>query len=402
MPFTLFNKPSPHTLTFLLSLILTTNALSLFLDPTEPLRLAVGSYVNYTWETFDTDSGWSFFRVRLRLSTSTTHLGPTNFAHHGDEIRKANLSLAPPLDDGSYVLSAFLISSDPGGQPNGEVFLADSESFEIFHSETVAPSSTTTESPTSTSTSQLFTSIFQSPTFISTDSQSFTPISHPSSIRILEPSTSVLSTPNSSTLMFQIPTTVSTTTSSTQAKPSQTAIIAGSVCGGIIFLLVLLFLLIRWHRRRQNMLINRPRGPQRSSSDYTTGEFGILHVLTLLNNCSSAPLDELDINQWQTPSTASTFVSTTSSQSLLGNNPTQRQLHLKNELMERVSELERAMSQQAVTTAAENARLRAEVEWLRENQESDWARGLTDELPPSYPDIVSPSYLDIMQSNRTR
>ncbi|KAJ7587915.1 hypothetical protein C8J56DRAFT_1164605 [Mycena floridula] len=377
MPFTLFNKPSPHTLTFLLSLILTTNALSLFLDPTEPLRLAVGSYVNYTWETFDTDSGWSFFRVRLRLSTSTTHLGPTNFAHHGDEIRKANLSLAPPLDDGSYVLSAFLISSDPGGQPNGEVFLADSESFEIFHSETVSPSSTTTESPTSTSTSQSFTSIFQSPTFISTDLQSFTPISHPSSIRILEPSTSVLSTPNSSTLMFQVPTTVSTTTSSIQAKPSQTAIIAGSVCGGIIFLLVLLFLLIRWHRRRQNMLINRPGGPQRSSSDYTT-----------------APLDELDINQWQTPSTPSTFVSTTSSQSLLGNNPTQRQLQLKNELMERVSELERAMSQQAVTTAAENARLRAEVEWLRENQESDWARGLTDELPPSY--------LDIMQSNRTR
>ncbi|KAJ7587931.1 hypothetical protein C8J56DRAFT_62567 [Mycena floridula] len=372
-----------YTLVSLLALIIPANSLSLFLDPTEPSKLAVGSYVNYTWETFDADSGWSFFRVRLRLSTSNGHVGVTNFAQHGDEIRKANLSLAPPLDDGSYVLSAFLVSSDPGGQPNGEVILAESDSFEIFHSDTVSPS-TTTEFQTSTSTSHSFTSIFQSPTFISTDSQSFTstphssttPLSHLSN-SILESPTSISSTPISSTPLFQIPTTVTTTTSSTQTKPSQTAIIAGSVCGGIIFLLILLFFFVRWHRKRRNMLIDRD----------------------LSSNYATAPVSESDIEPFTQHTPATTAASSTSgstwSKSPLADsektNPTGRQLQLRNELMNRVAELEKAMSLQAVTSAAENARLRAEVEWLRENQDSDWALGLTDELPPSYPDTIQSS-----------
>jgi flagellar capping protein FliD len=36
------------------------------------------------------------------------------------------------------------------------------------------------------------------------------------------------------------------------------------------------------------------------------------------------------------------------------------------------------------TMAAEMNRLRAEVAWLRDAQESDWALGLSDEVPPPY------------------
>ncbi|KAJ7583173.1 hypothetical protein C8J56DRAFT_203049 [Mycena floridula] len=58
---------------------------------------------------------------------------------------------------------------------------------------------------------------------------------------------------------------------------------------------------------------------------------------------------------------------------------TKRQMQLRNnELTERVAQLE-----------VENSRLRAEVQWLRDHQESDWARGLTDEIPPSYLDAQS-------------
>jgi hypothetical protein len=35
-------------------------------------------------------------------------------------------------------------------------------------------------------------------------------------------------------------------------------------------------------------------------------------------------------------------------------------------------------------TAAEMSRLRAEASWLRDAQQSDWALGLSDEMPPPY------------------
>jgi len=73
--------------------------------------------------------------------------------------------------------------------------------------------------------------------------------------------------------------------------------------------------------------------------------------------------------------------------------PTERQLQLRGELTDRIVALERAMQVQVAESAVENARLRAEIEWLRDNQESDWALGLTDEMPPSYPDTISSSIL---------
>lgn len=58
------------------------------------------------------------------------------------------------------------------------------------------------------------------------------------------------------------------------------------------------------------------------------------------------------------------------------------------EVVNRIAALESAMitsSMQVNASMAENAILRAQIEWLRNHQESDWALGLTDELPPSYP-----------------
>jgi hypothetical protein len=34
--------------------------------------------------------------------------------------------------------------------------------------------------------------------------------------------------------------------------------------------------------------------------------------------------------------------------------------------------------------AAEMTRLRAEMSWIRDAQQSDWALGLSDEMPPPY------------------
>ncbi|KAJ7581548.1 hypothetical protein C8J56DRAFT_267794 [Mycena floridula] len=331
------------SLVFLLAFIFPTKALTLVLDPTEGTRFAVGTYVDYTWSTsVDTDSDLIFCRVRLKQSSSTgEHVGSTGHRinitqpQNGNESGNASFLLSP-VDEGSYVLNAFLLSTDPGGQPNGELDLASSDFFDIFHSDTA---SATTQSPTST-----LTSISQSSTSIST--------------------------------------TFPTTTSS-ETKASQTAIIAGSVCGGIIFLLVLLgglLLVVRWDRKRH--------ASQFHSNSMVAGRHQ-----SSSNHYAAARLSAFDVEPFQYPpaSFGSTWSKSRFTESTI---PTERQVQLRNELTERVVELERAMSLQVVTSAVENAQLRTQVQWLRDNQESDWALGLTDELPPSY--------RDIMRSSRTR
>lgn len=55
------------------------------------------------------------------------------------------------------------------------------------------------------------------------------------------------------------------------------------------------------------------------------------------------------------------------------------------EVAARIHALEHAFSTTQLDDAkADIERLRAENEWLRNQQASDWALGLTDALPPSY------------------
>jgi len=55
--------------------------------------------------------------------------------------------------------------------------------------------------------------------------------------------------------------------------------------------------------------------------------------------------------------------------------------------MERLAEPGTALGSDALLeeAAAQNRRLRVEIDLLRDQYASDWARGLTDVPPPSYP-----------------
>ncbi|KAJ7583174.1 hypothetical protein C8J56DRAFT_203132 [Mycena floridula] len=193
---------------------------------------------------------------------------------------------------------------------------------------------------------------------------------------------------------FQIfqPNTIEDTSS--HKSVSRTAIIAGSVCGSLVFLLLLiggLVLVVRRNRSRQN------QSQFHSDNMVVSQELEDAKRLPIEPFNLQVPLSVASSSTEK--SRSSTIVQAKESQIQTKDiqvqerqlQPTERQVQIRNELSERVAQLEQAMQLQATTSAAENARLRAEVQWLRDHQESDWALGLTDEFPPSYLDIPHPS-----------
>ncbi|KAJ7583171.1 hypothetical protein C8J56DRAFT_1167112 [Mycena floridula] len=309
--------------------------------------VSVGTSVNYTWSTSGqnkTDAALSFFAVKARLNGTFAHSGTYELVqipdpHDSDHTGEVNMPFPPPLQDGLYVLDAII--ADPTNAKTGLLILASTNTFRIFNTDS------SNQSPSSTITNQ-------------------------------SPSNTITTLPRGH---------------------SRTAIIAGSVCGGVVLLLLLIGGLVvlarrrrrrstssnarsrpasRWHRSSKwnpdNMVLNNDAKPDKGKADRRS-ELTIEPYDLPMKMTMEQEKPEAGSPMTPTPPTV-TFTTP----------PTQRQMQLRNELAERVTQLEQAMQVQATTSAVENSRLRAEVQWLRDHQESDWARGLTDEIPPSYLD----------------
>jgi hypothetical protein len=189
----------------------------------------------------------------------------------------------------------------------------------------------------------------------------------------------------------------------TSVHRNESGPIAGGVVGGVLVLLILFGLFLCYRRRRQaakhvrsgNGLITEPfmlEVPASPQSPLTPGSsMGVPYM------APRGPLDSpipVDPRGGPTPSLVSGTSASATSAIPLTRSATaiKRQMRLREQEEEhsrQMADLEARTrdSSQWVSRAeyeTELGRLRAEVEWLRDTQQSDWAMGLSDEMPPAY------------------
>jgi hypothetical protein len=187
----------------------------------------------------------------------------------------------------------------------------------------------------------------------------------------------------------------------TSAHRIQSGPVVGGVVGGVFFLLIL-FALFLWHRRRSQAAKHVSSGNHPLSDPFMLEVPASPHLLAPGSSrgvpyigppgLSDSPIPEDSLGD-PTPSTASgASASAISAVPLISSTVIKRQMQLREQEEEnsrQMADLEartRDSSQwvSRVEYEAELGRLRAEVEWLRDTQQSDWAMGLSDEVPPAY------------------
>ncbi|KAJ7574664.1 hypothetical protein C8J56DRAFT_978850 [Mycena floridula] len=168
-------------------------------------------------------------------------------------------------------------------------------------------------------------------------------------------------------------------TSNSSSGKLSSVIISFSVAGAVLLVLFMLFFFCsprRARRRREN------REEMRSMA-LDQGEVAAssqTHILHFSQNLAIAVAQDHDsqhrnIDQRQLPPSPT-----------VSEAPTPRQQHLRAQsqnITAKITELE-GLVPRLHDAEAEIARLRAENQWLRDQEQSDWARGLTDSPPPSY------------------
>ncbi|KAJ7585136.1 hypothetical protein C8J56DRAFT_1166296 [Mycena floridula] len=251
-------------------------------------------------------------------------------------------------------------------------------------------SASITSAPISTSTSSTIqsASITSAPisTIESTNSASELPQTQPASI-----------SPSQSSAASPLPAAIS-------SHSSNTAAVVGGTIGGIAVLILLFLALFLYRRRKQRT--RAPITPFEGSSRFLSQESAnsdVLPPLTSAGSYSSPTLsaglitattkrhrDMPSASESTFPSTLSNshpsdqkVVPTSAPTVNLTSTPTVRQRQLQHQeqtVLNRFAELESALG----ASSAEVDRLREEVQWLRTQQNSDWALGLVDGPPPSY------------------
>lgn len=283
--------------------------------------------VFWTWLSGDPTG----FHIRVRLNNTGAHTGTNLFIHpQGNASGQDTYPISSSFDPGFYVFDAFL-NQDPTGQTSSLYILSTSNSFQVIES-----LSTTVPPP---------------------------------------PASSSSSTPN--------------TFSSTSSTKPEAGLIIGSVLGGLAFFFLLFLVVVIVVRRNRKKLADKlaEETPEAYSESWATP----FPTPRAQNRDVFVPSSMVSTSSGTSGSWPSEKPKSLISMSISPvRSPTTRQLQLRGELAERIAALEHAMQAQANETAVENARLRAEISWLRDQQESDWALGLTDEMPPSYPASLRP------------
>jgi hypothetical protein len=191
--------------------------------------------------------------------------------------------------------------------------------------------------------------------------------------------TSAVQIPSSST-SSATPKTSSAFNTRTSVHHNQSGPVAGGVVGGVLVLLILIAL-FTWYRRRRQVakhvsgLITEPFMLEVPASAQPPHVPDTSKGIPYIDTRSRRPTD--------LPSNSEDSRSITA---------IKRQMQLmvqEEENSRRRADLEARTrdSSQWVSRAeheAELERLRAEFEWLRDTQRSDWAMGLSDEMPPAY------------------
>jgi hypothetical protein len=168
----------------------------------------------------------------------------------------------------------------------------------------------------------------------------------------------------------------------TSAHRNQGGPVAGGAVGGVLVLLILIALFL-WYRRR------------RRAAKHDNSGNGIIAEPFMLEVAASDQPPSIPETSKGVPYIATRSRSPTDSPN---SEDSRSAISIKRQMQLRVQEEDNSRqmadlearardSSQWVSRAeheTELERLRAEVEWLRDTQRSDWAMGLSDEMPPAY------------------